>query len=195
MAQAAPCESVFAGNHFRIQLKSFFTLPWREYCIEHRSGAQLGFATRKYRTFFNPKIDIRVYSDETESTELFSIKQRSTIEWVPNYEVVDPTTGQLIGVIRRDPLRSFAAKEWLFVSALGQELGKIRSKMYYNFLFTTHHFYFEFGTHEAEIATEVRKNPYAPKISLDLSAIPVETLDRRLAIAFGLLVLANYNRT
>ncbi len=192
MAQAAARESVFAGNHFRIRLKSFFTLPWREYCVEHRSGAQLGFATRKD---FGLKLDIRLYSDETKSTELLSIKQRSIFDWGTEYDVFDSTTGQPIGLLRRNAWGSYAVKEWTVVNALGQERGTVRRKFSFEFNpFASRYFFLEFGTHEIGTA-EQTCNPFAPKMSLDLSSVPIETLDRRLAIAFGLLVLASYNRT
>ena len=180
------CESVFAGNHFRIRQK-LFTLPWREYCVEHRSGIRLGFARRKRRRLFD-LIDIRIYSDETVSTELLSIKQRSFFEWATNYDVVDSTTGQPVGLIRRSSLASFAYREWFVIDALGQELGTIRRK-YSLGLFTPQYFFLEFGNNEIGTAV-LSPGFFKPTMSLDLSAVPAEKLDRRLAIAFGLIALA-----
>ncbi len=102
--------------------------------------------------------------------------------------MVDSATRQLIGTIRRSALGRFAAREWSVIDALGQELGTITRNADINLFVLHHHFSSNVGTHSIEIATESR-NPFAPKISLDLSAIPAETLDRRLAVAFGLLVL------
>ncbi len=190
MTIAVP-QSVFTGNHFRLRQKSL-TLPWCEYCIEHRSGTRLGFARRKYHSLFTLRTDIRVYSDETLSTELLSIKHRPVFEWATNYDVVDSTTGQPLGVIRRSAFGSFASREWSIMGALGQELATSRRKPSFG-LFTPQYLSLEFG-HDETGAAVISRDFFALKMSLDLSAVPVEKLDRRVAIAFGLLVLAMETR-
>ncbi len=184
-------ESAFAGNHFHIRKgpQGPYTISWLEYYVEDRHGSQIGFARYRIR-LFNLNTEIRVYSDDTLSTELFYVRQRAVWEWSPNYVVVDSANSQTIGVIRRDGFGSFASKEWFLIDASGREIGALKRYSSRLPFALRHRFYFDFGVHVIELADE-RREHYTRRITidLDLSAFPVEELDRRLAIAFGLIVL------
>ena len=60
---------------------------------------------------FKLREDIRVFSDESKTDELLSIKARQIIDFSAAYDVVDPAYGK-VGALRRKGLRSILRDEW-----------------------------------------------------------------------------------
>ncbi|MEW6733818.1 MAG: hypothetical protein AB1489_20990, partial [Acidobacteriota bacterium] len=74
---------------------------------------------------FKLKEDIRVYTSEDMQTEVLVIKARRMLDIAAAYDVVDPTTNEKVGVIKRKGLKSIIKDEWIFMNAYDQEMGFI----------------------------------------------------------------------
>lgn len=74
---------------------------------------------------FKLKEDIRLFTDESQTTELVKITARSIIDFGATYDVVDPTTGEKLGALRRKGLKSILKDEWLLLDTGDIEVGTI----------------------------------------------------------------------
>jgi len=90
--------------------------------ITDDDGQQVGFCNQKA---FKLKEDIRLYTDETKSEELLSIKARSVIDFGATYDVYGDNS-LLLGSARRKGLKSMIRDEWLIFDDQGQELAKLQ---------------------------------------------------------------------
>ena len=61
---------------------------------------------------FKLREDIRVFSDEQKSQEVLAIKARQIIDFSAAYDVVDSTSGEKVGALRRKGLKSILRDEW-----------------------------------------------------------------------------------
>lgn len=61
---------------------------------------------------FKLREDIRVFSDESKSQELLAIKARQIIDFSAAYDVIDSTSSQKVGALRRKGLKSILRDEW-----------------------------------------------------------------------------------
>ncbi|MCC7390543.1 MAG: hypothetical protein IT431_17460 [Phycisphaerales bacterium] len=68
--------------------------------------------------------DIRLYTDESMSTELLTMKTRSILDFGATYDVALPS-GELIGSLRRKGLRSFIRDSWMIFSPSGTQLATL----------------------------------------------------------------------
>lgn len=75
---------------------------------------------------FKLKEDIRVYTDETMSTELLAIAARSVIDFSAAYDVTDSLHQTSLGTLRRKGLQSILRDEWHVLDASGNPVGTIR---------------------------------------------------------------------
>ena len=108
-------------DFYRIRKKSWTV--GNKYWIEDRDGNVLGFCKQK---LLKLKEDIRVYSDENMSNELFSIKQQQISDAWGKFAVVDPGTNDHLGYFKRKGLMSgFVKDEWDIYDADDHPLGKI----------------------------------------------------------------------
>ncbi len=120
-----PQQPIFAPiwyqNTYRIR-KKVLTIG-NKYWIEDEKGNMLGFSKQK---LFKLKEDIRIYTDETMSTELFRIQQQQVLDLWGSFAVIDSQTNQSLGTIRRGALSStFVRDEWEVYDANGQLVGGI----------------------------------------------------------------------
>jgi uncharacterized protein YxjI len=94
------------------------------YFIKRQFAKLLGAAIRIYgpqgqlllyveQKAFKLKEDIRVYTDEKKTREVLSIKSRHVIDFSATYDVFDNATGEHVGSLRRQGLKSaFLRDEW-----------------------------------------------------------------------------------
>ena len=112
---------IWNQDFYRIRKKSLTV--GNKYWIEDRDGSVLGFCKQK---LLKLKEDIRVYSDENMSSELFSIKQQQIADAWGKFAVVDPSTDYHLGYFKRKGLMSgFVKDEWDIYDADEQPIGKI----------------------------------------------------------------------
>jgi uncharacterized protein YxjI len=146
---------------------------------------------------FKLREDIRVFSDESKSQEVLSIKARQILDFSAAYDVVDTAYNQKIGVLRRKGLRSILRDEWevldandnvigqLFEDSVGMALLRrllLGSWLPQNYDITLG------DTRVADL--KQRFNPFRYELDLDFSMDTTQRLDRRLGIAAGILLAA-----
>lgn len=86
------------------------------------SGEVIGFCNQKA---FRLHEDIRLYTDQTKSEEVLSIRARSVIDFAATYDVFDDN-GSILGSARRKGLKSIVRDEWHIFDADGRELARLK---------------------------------------------------------------------
>lgn len=77
------------------------------------------------RKAFKIKDDIRVYADETKTTELFRIGARQMFDFFGTFDVFDSATGQIVGSLQRRNLVSAFRDEWSVLDQTGTQIGRV----------------------------------------------------------------------
>ena len=144
---------------------------------------------------FRLREDIRVYADETKTQELLIIKARQIIDFSAAYDVIDSTTNEKVGVLRRKGWRSLLRDEWevldandqlrgmLFEDSVG--LAMLRRLLLGSLLPQN----YDLTLGETRVA-DLRQifNPFRYELTLDFSMDASHLLDRRIGIAAGILL-------
>jgi hypothetical protein len=113
--------SIWFQNYYRIR-KKVLTI-WNKYWIEDHKGKMLGFSKQK---MFKLKEDIRIYTDEKMTQELFMIKQQQIMDVWGTFAIIDSATNTTLGYIKRKGLMStFAWDEWDVLDAYKRSIGGI----------------------------------------------------------------------
>ena len=146
---------------------------------------------------FRLREDIRVYSDETKTREVLSIKARQIVDFSAAYDVVDTEMNQKVGALRRKGWRSLLRDEWevldendnvkglLFEDSMG--LAMLRRLLLGSWLPQN----YDMSLGEARVADLKQNfNLFRYELNLDFSMDVARTLDRRLGIAAGILLAA-----
>jgi len=146
---------------------------------------------------FRLREDIRVYSDESKTQEVLSVKARQIVDFSAAYDVVDTALNQKVGALRRKGLRSLLRDEWevldasdnirglLFEDSVG--LALLRRLILGSWL--PQNYDITFGeTRVADLKQNF--NLFRYELNLDFSMDMSHMLDRRLGIAAGILLAA-----
>jgi uncharacterized protein YxjI len=144
---------------------------------------------------FKLREDFRVYTDERQMDELLTIKTPQILDIGATYNVMDATTGQAVGSIRRKFLKSIVKDEWTFLSSDGNEIGTLAessilaalASRFINLIPQTYTITSADGRTIAEIKQHF--NPFVLKYSMSIFASEVP-IDRRLLISAGILLAA-----
>ena len=144
---------------------------------------------------FRLREDIRVYSDESKTQEVLTIKARQIIDFSAAYDVMDSLTGEKVGVLRRKGWRSMLRDEWevldendqvrgmLFEDSVG--LAMLRRFLLGSLLPQN----YDITLGEVRVGDlRQRFNLFRYELDLDFNMDPLRTLDRRLGIAAGILL-------
>lgn len=145
---------------------------------------------------FRLREDIRVWTDESERTEVLAIRARNVLDVVGVYDVLDPASGARLGSLRRAALRSMVRDEWVILDPDDREVGRLQEdslglallrRLLSNLIPQT--FQARLG---ATTVCEYRQrfNPFIRKLEVDFGPDPGRTFDRRLGLAAGLLLTA-----
>jgi len=148
---------------------------------------------------FKLKEDIRLYTDESMSTEVLTIGTESIIDFSAAYTVRDAITGEAVGALRRKGLKSMLRDEWEVFNADGSALGKIiedstlkalaRRFIDLLALFMPQKYHVECG--EQTICTMQQTfNPFLMKLVVDFTPDTQNKLDPRLGLAAAVLLCA-----
>lgn len=122
--QTSPTSGIWYQDYYKIR-KKVVTIG-QKYWIEDSNENLLGFCKQK---ILKLKEDIRIYTDENLSQELFCIKQQQILDAFGNFAVLDSTSGTLLGSIKREWLSSAFAKDtWEIYNPTNQLIGKIEEK-------------------------------------------------------------------
>ena len=157
------------------------------------SGNVIFYAKQKA---FKLKEDIRLYTGEDMRTELLTVKARQAIDLSATYDVIDATSGEKVGALRRKGLKSILKDEWLFLGPDDNEIGLIKEDnaalaLLRRFLTSLipQQLYAEIGGREVCVFKQ-NFNPFVTKINVDFSHNTDGLLDRRLGIAAAVLLCA-----
>jgi len=118
--QSSGALDVWHQNFYRIRKKTL-TIG-NKYWLENQNGAILGFCKQK---LFKLKEDIRIYNDENESQELFSIKQEQIMDAWGKFAVIDSATNTKLGYIKRNIISAFVKDTWEIYTTSDQLVGQI----------------------------------------------------------------------
>ncbi len=114
--------AIWYQNFYRIRKKVLSI--GAKYYIEDANERILGFCKKKK---FRLKEDIRIYSDESKSQELFRIKQAQMVDIWGTFNVIDTYTNTNLGAVQRKGLKSqYWVDEWRILDSQGQKIGKIK---------------------------------------------------------------------
>ena len=156
------------------------------------AGRMVMFSEQK---MFRLREDIRVYSDESKSQEVLSIKARQIMDFSAAYDVVDTALNQKAGALRRKGLRSILRDEWEVLDANDNVIGQLfedsvglallrrlllGSWLPQNYDMTVR------GTRVADLRQNF--NLFRYELNLDFSMDISHLLDRRVGIAAGILL-------
>jgi uncharacterized protein YxjI len=144
---------------------------------------------------FKLKEDIRVYSNETMTQEVLSIRARQIIDFSAAYDVIDSVSGQKVGTIRRKGFRSMVRDQWEFLNADDQLIGTLmedspikallRRLILGSFLPQSYDLLME-GKKVACFRQQFKFIGYT--LDLDFSLDNTRLIDRRLGIAAAILL-------
>jgi hypothetical protein len=146
---------------------------------------------------FKLREDIRVYSDESKTQEVLSIKARQIMDFSASYDVVDTAMNQKVGALRRKGLRSILRDEWEVLDANDNLIGlifedSIGLALLRRFLLGSwlpQNYDITLGqTRVGDLRQNF--NLFRYELNLDFSMDTARMLDRRLGIAAGTLLAA-----
>lgn len=185
----------------------YTAFTYKKYLLKRQAIAMTG----KFR-FYNPsgqlvlfseqkmfkwKEDIRVYADESKTQEVLSIKARQIVDFSAAYDVVDATTNEHVGTLRRKGWRSMVRDEWEVLDSNENVIGKLfedspilamlrrlllGSLLPQNYDLTLN------GTRVADL--KQRFNPFRYELDIDFTMDTANALDPRLGLATGILLAA-----
>ncbi|HSL31614.1 MAG TPA: hypothetical protein VK900_20605 [Anaerolineales bacterium] len=158
------------------------------------AGRMVMFSEQK---MFRLREDIRVYSDESKSQEVLSIKARQFMDFSAAYDVVDTALNQKVGVLRRKGLRSLLRDEWEVLDASDNVIGQLFEdsvglallrRLLLGTWLPQNYDLTVGGTRVADLRQNF--NPFRYELNLDFSMDTARQLDRRVGIAAGILLAA-----
>lgn len=185
----------FAHQTYTVR-KKIFSFPHKYF---HIYGPDGNLALYSKMKGFKLKEDIRLYSDESMTTEVLTIATDSVIDFSAAYMVKDVTTGEAIGALRRKGLKSMLRDEWAVFGANGEELGKIiedstlkalaRRFIDILALFMPQKYHVDFNG-QTICTMQQTFNPFVMKLVVDFTPDTQNQLDPRLGLAAAVLLAA-----
>lgn len=109
------------GNERYTIRRQFFKIFGAGFHVYDHQGQLVGYCKQKA---FRLKEDLRVYTDDSTTTELFRITTQSILDISGTYQVID-ANGTPMGALKRQGLKSMLRDEWLVYDQHGREVGKI----------------------------------------------------------------------
>lgn len=139
---------------------------------------------------------MRIFSDESMTTELMNIKTNAVIDFSAVYEVSDSTTGELLGSLQRSGFKSLARDHWTVMGPDGQKVYDLREdsmtlalmrRLLTNLIPATYHL----ERDDTPVGCEFKQNfnPFLLHFKGDLKGWDA-SLDKRLALAIVILLLS-----
>ena len=145
---------------------------------------------------YKAKEDIRLYTGEDMESELLQILARQVLDISATYDVLDSTSGEKIGALKREGLKSVLKDQWTILDAGDVEIGKVREHSWFIAILTRVLGGLIPQTYDVDIGGALvatmkqNANPLVMKITLDLSPDAQGLLDGRLGIATAILMCA-----
>ena len=136
---------------------------------------------------------IRVFSDETKSTEILRIQARQIIDFSAAYDIVDPAEGAKVGAARRKGMASLVRDSWELLDADDQPIARLQEDsmglaLLRRFLTNLVPQSFHLSGGAAPVAFKQRFNPFVYRLDV---RIPTSCeLDHRLIMGAAVLICA-----
>ena len=145
---------------------------------------------------FKLKEDIRLFSDDSKTDELITIKARKIIDFSSAYDVVDTKTGKKLGALKRKGMKSIFRDEWLIMDENDNEIGKIKEdsgglaflRRFITALIPQRFDIFIGDTKVAEFKNNF--NPFVSKVEITFLVKDNERFSRQFGVATGVLICA-----
>ena len=102
--------------------RQVFKLFGAAFHVYDGSGKLVGYSKQKA---FKLKEDIRVYTDESMSSEVLTVQARNIIDFSAAYDIVDARTGERTGAARRKGWSSIVRDSWELLDATGTPVAKV----------------------------------------------------------------------
>ena len=121
---AKPASPLWSQSFYRIRKKVIAIA--NQFWIEDANGNPIGFSRQK---ILRIKENIRVFADDSMTTEIFRIQQEQIVDMWGTFGVIDSVTGACIGRVRRDPIKSgIYADQYFILDPTGQQIGRVGEK-------------------------------------------------------------------
>jgi hypothetical protein len=173
--------------------KQFFKLAGGAFRVYGANEQLLLFTEQKA---FKLREDFRVYSDEQKTNQVMAIRTPQIIDFAATYDVYEMPSGEKAGSLRRKGMKSIFRDEWDLFDPNGLLIGKVEEdSMLFALLrrFATSLIpqKYHFTVNDQFVGSfQQHFNPFVYRATMDLSADNGKLLDRRLALATGILLLA-----
>jgi len=112
----------FIDNEYLIRRK-IFTIFGGAFHIYDRKQRIVAYTKMKG---FKLKEDLRLYTNEIMTEEVFRIKARNILDFSAVYDVFDFKTNAKIGALKRKGFKSMFKDEWVILDTADREIGLIK---------------------------------------------------------------------
>ena len=155
-------------------------------------GDVVGYSSQRA---FKLKEDIRLYSDESRSQELLTIRARQIVDFAAAYDVMDSRAGRKVGAARRRGFRSIMRDAWDLLDADERQVAHLEEdsttkallrRFLSNLIPQIFHLRSADGVEQATMRQHF--NPLVYRMTVTRS--PSSTLDPRLVLGTAILVAA-----
>ena len=173
--------------------KQFFKLAGGAFRVYDPNQRLLLFSEQKA---FKIREDIRVYDDEAKTNQVLAIRTQQILDISPTFDILELPSGEKAGSLKRKGLKSILKDEWEVYDPNGLLIGKVEEdstlfailrRFLTNLIPQKYHFIIG---GETVGSFQQQFNPFLYRATMDLSADTGKRLDRRLALAAGILLLA-----
>ena len=173
--------------------KQFFKLAGGAFRVYDANQQLLLFSEQKA---FKLREDIRVYGDESKRNEVLSIKTPQILDISATYDIMDTPSQAKVGSLKRKGLKSILKDEWEIYDPQGMLIGLVQEDS--ALMATLRRFLtnlipqvysFVIG---GQVVGRFRQhfNPFVYRATMDLSSDQSRKLDRRMAVAAAILLMA-----
>ena len=172
--------------------RKVFKLFGAAFHVYDQSGALVGYSKQKA---FKLKEDIRIYTDESMSTEVLTIQARNIVDFSAAYDIVDTRVGETAGTARRKGWSSIVRDSWELLDASGSPVATIQEdsmmmamlrRLFANFVPQNFSVADASGREHAEFRQVF--NPFIYKLTVSLARD--STIDPRLILGAAVLIAA-----
>jgi len=172
--------------------RQVFKLFGAAFHVYDGDGQLVGYSKQKA---FKLKEDIRVYTDESMSTELLTIQARAIIDFSAAYDILDAQTGERVGAARRKGWSSIVRDSWELLDASETPVAKIQEDsmmmaLMRRFLSNLIPQNFNVTSDAGQEFAEYRQhfNPFVYRLTVTIN--PDSTIDPRLILGGAILISA-----
>lgn len=171
--------------------RSIFQLLGASFDVTDEAGNTVLFADQKA---FKLREELKIYSSKDKSEQLYGVKARNIIDFSAIYDIVDSKSGEKLGALQRQGLKSIAQDEWHILDANDQQIGVLKEdsllmalirRMITNLIPQN----YDLTMDSIRVADYKQNfNPFVYKLGIDLSENVNNKLDVRVALIAGIML-------